>query len=44
VVDAVRVTKSGMEEIWGPENNTEENMKAYSFYEMKIVEDHHQIC
>jgi hypothetical protein len=28
-----------MEEIWGPENNTEENMKAYSFYEMKIEED-----
>jgi hypothetical protein len=31
-----------MEEIWGPENNTEENMKAYSFYEMKMEED--QIC
>jgi hypothetical protein len=39
VVDAVRVTKSGMEELWGLENNTEENMKAYSFYDMKIEED-----
>jgi hypothetical protein len=28
-----------MEELWGPENNTEENMKSYSFYEMNIKED-----
>ena len=39
MVDAVRVNESGMEQLWGAENNTEENMKAYSFYEMKIEED-----
>ena len=39
MVDAIRVSQSGMEELWGPENNTEENMKAYSFFEMNIEED-----
>ena len=39
MVDAYRVSKQGMEELWGLENNTEENLKAYAFYSMQIEED-----
>ena len=40
MIDAVRINKQGMEEIWGPHNNTEENIKAYAFYSMRIDEEH----
>ena len=39
MVDAYRMGRQGMEEIWGKENNTEENLKAYAFYAMNIEED-----
>ncbi len=39
MIDALRVTKQGMEQIWGAKNNSDENLKAYAFYSMQIDED-----
>jgi len=39
VIDAYRVSRQGMEQMWGSENNSEENLKAYAFYAMNIEED-----